>query len=203
MSEQAVLTGSIRTPGRKGPARRLRTAGFVPGVIYGMGETVSVTVPTKELLKVVESDSGFLTVVTTKLEGDSKERFVMIKQLDVHPITDQLVHVDLLELDLDKPVKATIDIRLTGVSRGVKEQGGKLNFPRRSIPVIAPPRSLPPYITIDITNLKIDDWIAVSDLGFAESVIPQVDTALRLVGVQAPRGLKKADEEAAAGTPAA
>ncbi|MBF0170177.1 MAG: 50S ribosomal protein L25 [Nitrospinae bacterium] len=197
MSEKAVLTGSLRTPGRKGPARRLRAAGQVPGVIYGMGETLSVTVPVKEVLKVVESDAGFLSVITTRLDGDKKkERFVMIKQLDVHPITDQLVHVDLLELDLDKPVTATIDIRLTGVSRGVKEQGGKLNFPRRSLPVMAPPRSLPPFVTIDITNLGIDSWVTVADLGLAADVIPQVDPSLRILGVQMPRGAKKEGEAA-------
>jgi large subunit ribosomal protein L25 len=197
MSDAAVLTGTLRTPGRKGPARRLRAAGKVPGVIYGLGENVTIAVNAKDIHKIVESDSGFLTVMTVRLEGDGKDRAVMIKKLDVHPIFDHLIHIDLLEIDVNKPVKATVPLVTTGVCRGVKEQGGVLVVSRKRLPVESVPAKLPPKIVVDISNVMTNDAIYVKDIPLADGVAILEEADLRLITVQLPKGTKaKAEGEA-------
>ncbi len=169
MSEM-LLAGSVRKAGRKGPARRLRVEGKLPGVVYGAGENVLVTVEARNLLKMLEVKGGVNNILLTKFEGDSKDRHVMIKSLDVHPITDLLLHVDLLEIDVNKPVRIDVDIELTGVSKGVKEKGGQLHVTKDRVRLECLPKNIIPVLSLDITDLDIGETWRVKDLKVGENL---------------------------------
>lgn len=204
-----MLAGSVREVGRKGPARRLRAEGKLPGVVYGLGENVCVAVSSRDVIKILESGSGANTIITTKFDGDAKERRVMIKELDIHPLTDDLVHIDFLEIDLNKPVRATIPINYTGVAKGVKEKGGKLNIQKHGLNIECMPKNIPDVINVPLANLDAGEELLVKDLEIGEGVTPLEDMESIVVSVLAPRvaetkaeGEEGAEGEGAAESPA-
>ena len=172
MSEN-VLKGKVRQTGRKGPARRLRVAGFVPGIVYGIGENVPVTVKAVDIIKILDVKGGANSILATSFDGDAKERNVMIKSLDVHPVRDTLLHVDLLEIDVTKPIRAAVDLEFTGISVGVKEKGGKLRISLRSLEIESMPRDIPKILEIQLDKLDIGEVWRVKDL--------QLDPALKVL----------------------
>lgn len=186
MSE-VLLAGSVRKPGKKGPARRLRVAGKLPGIVYGAGENVPITVEAKSLLKMLEVKGGVNNIILTKFEGDTKERHVMIKSLDVHPITDTLLHLDLLEVDISKPVKVNVEIELAGTSTGVKNGGGLLHLSKDRVKLECLPKDIVPVITLDITDLDVGDTWRVKDLKVGEGVTFLDDPDAVVVAVAEPK----------------
>lgn len=163
MSED-VLNGSLRQAGRKGPARALRREGLVPGVIYGQGENVMFSAPAKELLKILKSKGGSHHIIRTKFTGDKKERAAMIKRLDVHPITDELTHLDLMEIDVKKPLRLKVELEFTGTAKGVKEKGGVLKIYLKKVDVECMPADIPNSIVVPITDLDLGDVLRVKSI---------------------------------------
>jgi len=163
MSED-VLNGSLRQAGRKGPARQLRREGLVPGVIYGQGENVMFSAPAKELLKILKSKGGSHHIIRTKFTGDKKERAAMIRRLDVHPITDELTHLDLMEIDVKKPLRLKVELDFVGTAKGVKEKGGVLKIFLRKVEVECMPSDIPNSIVVSITNMDLGDVFHVKDI---------------------------------------
>ncbi|MFW2330796.1 MAG: 50S ribosomal protein L25 [Nitrospinota bacterium] len=170
MKEELFVEGVLRSSGRKGPARRLRKEGKVPGVIYGQGDDLVIAVNERDIKKVLDTPNQFLSVITTKIEGDSKARTVMIKELDFHPLDDRLIHIDLIEIDLSKLIKAKLDVVLNGVAKGVKDQGGSISLLQKKIEVEFLPKNIIPDIKIDITPLELGDVLKVSDLSLGKDV---------------------------------
>ncbi|MBI4666282.1 MAG: 50S ribosomal protein L25 [Nitrospinae bacterium] len=201
MSENDVLSGSVRQAGRKGPARRLRSEGLVPGVVYGMGENVSVSASAKQLLKILEATGGSHHIITTQFDGDTKKRHVMVKKLDVHPVTDQLIHVDLLEIDLNKPVRVKVDLEFAGPAKGVKEKGGELKISLGKISVECMPTQMPDLVTVSIVDLDLGQTLRVKDLPAIANAKVLEDPEAAVVAVVAVKATPA--EEAAAATAAA
>jgi len=163
MSE-TVLEGKIRQTGRKGPSRRIRAEGFLPGIIYGQGENLPVTVEAMAIKKILEIKGGVNNIIKTRLEGDKKERTVMIKSLDIHPIYDTLLHIDLIEVNVKKQIKISVAMEFTGVSKGVKLAGGRMNIALRSLSIECLPSDIPTAITTPIDDLDVGDSLRVKDL---------------------------------------
>ncbi|VAX22814.1 LSU ribosomal protein L25p [hydrothermal vent metagenome] len=201
MSEM-LLAGSVRKAGKKGPARRLRVEGKLPGIVYGAGENVPVTVEAKNLLKMLEVKGGVNNILLTKFEGDSKDRHVMIKSLDVHPITDLLLHVDLIEIDVNKPVKVDVDIELTGVSLGVKEKGGQLHVTKDRVRLECLPKDIIPVLTLDITDLDIGETWRVKDLKVGENLTILDNPDSVVIAVAEPKVAVEKEETADEAAPA-
>jgi len=163
MSE-TVLEGKIRQAGKKGPSRRIRAKGFLPGIIYGQGENLLVTVESTAIKKILEVKGGVNNIIKTRLEGDNKERTVMIKFLDVHPVYDTLLHIDLIEVDIKKLIKISVAMEFTGVSKGVKLSGGRMNVALRSLNVECLPTDIPTAVKAPIDNLDVGDSLRIKDL---------------------------------------
>lgn len=163
MSED-VLSGSLRQAGRKGPARQLRREGFVPGVVYGQGDNVMFSAPAKELLKILKAKGGSHHIIRTKFTGDKRERAAMIKKLDVHPITDELTHLDLMEIDINKPLRLKVELEFVGTARGVKEKGGVLKVYLKKVDVECMPSDIPDAITVSITDMDLGEVLHVKDI---------------------------------------
>ena len=186
MSE-VVMSGTTRKTGRKGPARQLRRDGLVPGIVYGLGENVPFSTEAMPLMKMLDVKGGSNSVIRTKFEGDTKERMVMIKQLDVHPITDVLVHLDLIELDLAKKIKVNVNIEYTGVPKGVKEGGGRLNVYYDKIKIECLPADIPKVIEIPVDEMDIGESIKTGQAPVGENITLLSDKDLSLVSVAMPK----------------
>ena len=164
----ATLEAVKREGRRKNEANRLRASGKMPAIFYGPGkagkavDAIAVTVDPKAVLRILHSDSGANTLINLKVDG--RETRVMLREYQLDPITHQLLHADFYELAMDKAITVTVPIQLNGESKGVKQQGGLLDFVTREIEVECLPTDIPEHIDVDVTELMLHQSIRVRDL---------------------------------------
>jgi large subunit ribosomal protein L25 len=166
---EATLEAVKREGRGKNEANRLRASGKIPAVVYGSRregkapEGVAVSVDPKQVLRILHSESGANTLIALKVEGTAEAR-VMVKEYQLDPITHQLLHADFYQLALDKAITVTVPFVIKGEPRGVKLQGGLLDFVTREIQVLCLPTEIPENIVIDVTELMLNQSIRVRDL---------------------------------------
>src|SRR5215510_3530508 len=154
-----TIEGQLRTELGKGATRQLRSQGNVPGVIYGGAKEINFSAPAMAFEPLVYTpDFQFAEI---KLNGDS-HRCIM-KDLQFDKVTDQLIHVDLLELVEDKKVIASIPLKFNGAPVGVKE-GGKLHIKMKALKVKTFPKYLKEHIDVNIDNLELNGNVRVEDV---------------------------------------
>jgi large subunit ribosomal protein L25 len=185
-----TIEGQLRTATGKSAARQLRSQDLVPGVIYGGATEVNFTA-TAIALKPFVYTPDFQKVDIT-VEG--KSYTCILKDLQFDKVTDKLIHIDLLELVEDKKVNATIPLKFTGASVGVKA-GGKLEIRLKSVKVKTLPKYLRENIEVDLTNLELNANIRVQDI-IAENIEIQNSPRIPIASVTMTRQLKQ--EEASA-----
>ena len=154
-----TIEGHLRTEKGKKATRHLRSQELVPAVIYGGAEEISFSAPAKAFKPVVYT-SEFMR---TQINVDGKSFTCILKDLQFDKVTDQLLHLDFLELVENKKVVATLPIHLSGAPIGVKE-GGKLVVKIKSLKVKALPKDLVEFIDLDISELELNGNIRVSDV---------------------------------------
>ena len=153
------LSGSVRQGVGKKDAKAIRTAGNVPCILYGAGHQISFQVSYKELTPLVYTPE--VTKVTLQIDG--KNFTSIIKEIQFHPVSDKMIHVDFLELVDKKPIFMSVPVTVYGNSLGVK-QGGKLVINARKLNIKATPENLPDSIKIDVEKLDIGQGIKVGAL---------------------------------------
>jgi large subunit ribosomal protein L25 len=157
-----VLNAERREGKGKGPARRLRSKGLIPAVVYGRkGEPSHLAVDPAVLMKAIDTPQRFNTLLTLKVEGS--ERFVLFKDYQVDPVSRKLLHADFLEVQLDQAVKVEVPVVTVGHAEG-QTQGGILSLAAHEIVVEALPNKIPVRIEVDVTNVKIGQSIHISEL---------------------------------------
>lgn len=166
--KEISVTGQKRSGLGKKASKLLRKEGLVPCNIYGeekdeKGLPVSLpfTVSEAELRKVVYTPDIY--VVNINIDG--KNHTSILKELQFHPVTDKLLHVDFYEVNEQKPITIGIPVKLTGLAQGVRD-GGRMNLSIRKINVTAKYKDIPECLDIDVTNLNIGKSIKVGDLHF-------------------------------------
>ena len=159
----------VKREGRgKNEANRLRASGKIPAVVYGArkdGEApqaVPVAVDPKALLRILHSDSGANTLISLSVEGS--ESRVMIKEYQLDPVSHALLHADFYQLAMDKAIVVRVPIQLKGEPKGVKLQGGIVDFVSRTIEVETLPTDIPEHIEVDVSELMLGQSIRVRDL---------------------------------------
>lgn len=168
MSEN--LTASIRTERGTCPMRGIRRNGFVPGVIYGKDKPVSITVNAKELETLMKKSRNQLLTLDLAEDGKQVEgKMVLIKEIQRHPLKDNLIHVDFFEVAMDKKQKIKVRLNFIGVPKGVK-LGGVCNYVRRDLEVECLPGDIPEVIDLDISGLDAGQSIHLRDLELKEGV---------------------------------
>jgi large subunit ribosomal protein L25 len=185
-----TIEGQLRTATGKSAARQLRSQDLVPGVIYGGATEVNFTA-TAIALKPFVYTPDFQKVEITV---DGKSYTCILKDLQFDKVTDKLMHIDLLELVEDKKVNATIPLKFTGASVGVKA-GGKLEIRLKSVKVKTLPKYLRENIEVDLTNLELNGNIRVQDI-VAANIEIQNSPRIPIASVTMTRQLKQ--EEASA-----
>jgi large subunit ribosomal protein L25 len=206
---EATLEAVKREGRGKNEANRLRASGRIPGVVYGTAskgkapEGVAVAVDPKALLRILHSDSGANTLITLTLDGGQSR--VMVKEYQLDPMTHHLLHADFYQLAMDKAITVTVPIVVKGEPKGVKLQGGLLDFVTRDIQVQCLPTDIPGHIDVDVTEMMLHDSIRVRDLAVDPKWKPVTEGDTMLVHVVMPKAEESATAAAtdAAAAPAA
>jgi large subunit ribosomal protein L25 len=161
----ATLQVEKREGRGKNEARRLRAAGRIPAVVYGAGRdaAIEIAVDPKMLLRILHSESGVNTLIG--LEGlDLAGGKVLVKEYQLDPIDHKLLHADFYAVAMDKAITVTVPIELKGEPKGVKQQGGIIDFVNREIEVECLPGDIPEHITVDVSELMLHQGIRVRDI---------------------------------------
>lgn len=181
-------------------ARRLRGEGSLPGVVYGGDkEPVSVMVDTHDLEQILHHHASESVMIEIDLEGEGDTR-VLVKEIQHHPVTSDLVHVDMQRVVAGQTMNVDIQIELVGEAAGVKA-GGTLDHVMHSISVECLPKDIVEAIEVDVSDLEIGQNLHVSDLGIDDTFKVLVDSDAIVCGVSGPMAEVDEDEEAAAGEP--
>ncbi len=146
-----------------GPARVLRQEGAIPAILYGpKTDPIKLSISILELEPIFKTGAISQTLLNLDIDG-GKPRKVMVKEIQRHPVSQALLHMDLYEVTMDQKIKVMVPITTTGKSIGV-EMGGMLQIIRRELEVLCLPDQIPETITIDISDLDIGHSFHVEDL---------------------------------------
>jgi len=166
--KEISINGQKREATGKKATKMMRKEGLVPCNLYGevkgengLPQALSFAVPFAELRKVVYTP----TVYVVNINIDGKERKAIVKEMQFHPTTDALLHMDFFEINDTKPITVGIPVKLNGLAQGVRD-GGKLNLSIRKIDVTAPYKQIPEILNIDVTTLGLGKAIKVGELSF-------------------------------------
>ena len=198
--KEIELKGTKRTETGKKATKLLRKEGLVPCNVYGekkgengLPEALSFDVSMRDLRKIVYTPHIY--VVNLVIDGESHT--AVMKELQFHPVTDQVLHVDFYEVNDQKPITIGIPVKLNGLAQGVRD-GGRINLSIRKINVTAPYQVIPEHLDIDVTSLQLGKSIKVGDLSF-EGLELATPADVIVCSVKATRASRSAAAAAEAG----
>lgn len=205
---EATLQAVKRGDRGKNEARRLRAAGRLPAVVYGPPSggkdtgSLPIAVEPKALSRILHSEAGANTLITLRIDGEPEAQ-VLVKEYQLDPVSHALLHADFYRVAMDQTITVAVPIVLRGEARGVKQQGGILDFVHRQIEVECLPAEIPESIEVDVSELMINQGVRVRDLsaGARWTAVSEPDTLL--VHVVAPKAEEPEAAEAAPAAPAA
>jgi large subunit ribosomal protein L25 len=145
--------------------RRLRKEGRIPGVLYGGGEPVAISVAERELRRALTGSAGLHSILDVEIDGREKTHASILKEYQVDKVRGHITHVDLQEVPLDKPIHASVSVHLHGGddAPGVRE-GGVLSQPLREVNVEALPLEVPEHLNLDVSHMGIGDTLRMGDV---------------------------------------
>jgi large subunit ribosomal protein L25 len=182
----------------KNQARRTRASGKIPAVVYGAGKpTVPISVDHGALSDAFRLGAGENAIFLLKLAGSDQSRHAMIKDFQRDPVSRKPLHIDFVRVLMDTKIRVKVAIEVVGTAKGVKTEGGILDFVTREVEIECLPGSIPPNLPIDVTELEIGDALRVSQIPAREGVVIIDDPEKVLVHVTHPTA-EKAPEVVAA-----
>jgi len=187
--EQVVIEVDQREESGSGPARRLRAAGIVPGVVYGPGrDTLPISVPEEQLHEALRTEQGLNVLVALRITGgeSDEEPTAIIKDIQRHPISRAPLSVDFQWISLTEVAIFAVPVQVEGLAPGVEEDGGVVDQVMRQVAVECLPTNIPDYVVADITGLQINDTIHAEVLHAPEGVEILVDPAETVVTIAPP-----------------
>lgn len=188
-----ALTGTSRTELGKKSTKAIRNANLVPCVLYGGENNLHFSVTPMALRDLIYTDEFRVAEITV----GSDVRRALIKTVEFHPVTDKIMHVDLLELVEGKKVKAEIPIRLVGAATGVKV-GGVLMQKIRKVKVQTTPDKLSSFINVNVEHLALGKSIRIREIQVAEGIEIINAGGIPLASVEVPRALRSSEARTAA-----
>ncbi len=184
-AERPTLEVEERAERGSRASRRLRRQGYIPGVLYGGsdGDSISFKVDARRIRQVLVDGSALIDVKI----GRGKARPVIVKEQQLHPVREQLLHIDLLEVRLDEKINATVGVELVGGEEapGVKE-GGVLEHVTRELSIEALPTDIPEYVTADVSGMEIAGTLALSEVAAPSGVTFLDDPAETVIATVVP-----------------
>ena len=184
---EAVLDAVRRDQFGRNEAGRLRRQGRIPAVLYGEAKPAeSVAVDPKALLQILHSHSGVNTLISLKVQ-DGGEARVLVKAYQLDPVSHHLLHADFYRVAMDKILRVSVPVHLTGEAKGVKADGGIVDFVHREVLVECLPAHIPQNVSIDISELGLHDAIRVRDLPTSADWKMMSDADMLIVHVVTPK----------------
>lgn len=196
------LAVTVRETTGKGAARQLRREGKIPGVLYGQGECLMLTIEPDSLVKILKAQSGGSALVSLTLTGakSKPKRTALLRDFQVDPVEGNVLHADLFEISMNKPIRVKVPLHLTGgVPAGVKE-GGILHHNMRELHIECLPDALPDFIEVDASGLNISQGLHLKDVVVHEGIRYLDDPEQMVVSVAAPITEAKLESLLASGT---
>ena len=186
----ADLNGKLREQGGKSAARKVRREEDLPAVLYGLKDNLSLKVNQKELNKIMDQH-GHNVLIGLSIEGDSTgKRQVILKDFQRHPLETQWLHVDFLEIDMNKKTRVSVPVKLIGHSPGEK-LGGLINHATKEIEIECLPGDIPEAIEVNMPDVQLGDVVHIKDLSVSDKIEIIDDPGNTVVGVY----LEKVKEE--------
>jgi large subunit ribosomal protein L25 len=180
------LTVAPREGVGKSVSRRLRRLGKTPGILYGGASPVNIAVDPREVFRIIHGHEGSTQLLRVTFEGSKDSRMVILRDLQLDPVSENLVHVDLQEVNMDKPIQVTVALHHVGEAIGVRDTQGILEMVLREIQVSCLPGNIPEDIKADVSNLAIGDVLTVGELVVPEGVRVLTDKAQAVATVAPP-----------------
>ena len=165
------IEAQVREEQGTGASRRLRREGKVPAVVYGAGEAAqAVAVDHKEMFYALQKEAFFTQVL--KLAFGGKEHTVIVRDYQMHPVKQQVLHIDFQAVDLNKPLRMRIPVRVINAekSKAVKLQSGRVALLATVVDVVVDPKNIPAVLDLDCENVVAGDILHLSDLTYPEGV---------------------------------
>ena len=208
--EKIYLDCLLREEIGKNKMNFLRRSGFVPAIIYGQNkEPLAIKLNRSQLVKFIHAHHGIENmVITLKVSGGEKnknfneDRPVLIKDIQLDPVQEDIIHIDFNQISLTKAIVVKIPIGSKGEPVGVKQEGGVLTHVLWELEIECLPANIPEKILVDITNMKIGDTIYVKDISIPEDVKLLTDKETIVFTVTHPKKEEVVTEEIEGATPA-
>src|SRR5262249_57249428 len=164
------LTISKRDGIGKAHAKRLRRSGQVPAILYGGAQPVNIAVAPKDILRLIHGHEGSTQLFRVTFDGSKDARMAIIRDLQFDPVTEDLIHVDLQEVAMDRAIQVSVAIHHVGEAIGVKESQCILERVLREVQVSCLPGNIPGMLEADVSGMHINDVLTVRDLKVPEGV---------------------------------
>ncbi|MFC1709467.1 50S ribosomal protein L25 [Candidatus Omnitrophota bacterium] len=173
----------------------LRKSGFVPAIVYGQGESpLAIKLNRSQLIKFMHAHHGGENMVISLAVADSeknkssnREKSVLIKDIQYHPVSDEILHIDFNQISLTKTIEVKVPIEAKGEAQGVKQEGGVLTHILWELEVECLPTKIPEKIEFDVTNMNIGDATHVKDLTIPEGITVLTDKEAIVFTLAAPK----------------
>ena len=203
---EATLEATRRDTIGKNEARRTRRGGLVPAVLYGATSdgarsATPIAVNPRALLRILHSESGANTLISLQLAGGGDAR-VLVKDYQLDPVTHAVLHADFYRVAMDKVIQVTIPVIVKGEPKGVKQQGGVLEFIRREIEIECLPGDIPENVEVNVDELMLHQGVRVRELAINPKWKPVSDPDMMLVHVIMPKAEEVATPAEAVAAPA-
>ena len=184
----------------KGPNRRLRRSGYLPGIVYGNGEPQKIKINHNNMIRCLQDPEFYSNILT--LEIESIEEKVFLKSLSRHPAKKQILHADFQRVNEDAEISIKVPIKLINEDKcvGVRLGGGVVSRLLNEIEILCLPKNLPASIDIDIENLEAGQSVPIGELNLPEGVRIATlakggDTSISVVRVSTPKGAIEEDSD--------
>jgi large subunit ribosomal protein L25 len=193
--QQIELEVEVRDRVGKGPARQARRDGKIPGVLYGQGKAMPLTLNPRDLSKILHSSSGENALINLKIKGakGKQDKTAILRDFQIDPITGEVLHADLFEISMTQTLKVKVPVEVVGAPVGVKE-GGVLQHITREVEVECLPTAIPDRFSIDASSLKIGEAIHIRELAVPADVKVLEDPDKVIISVAAPISEAKLEE---------
>ena len=182
------LAVTVRDKSGKGAARLLRRNGKVPGVLYGQGECLLLTIEPESLAKILKSQAGSTALISLTVDGakSKPKRTALLRDFQVDPVEGHVLHADLFEISMEKPIRVKVPVRVVGSTPAGVKEGGILHYNARELYVECLPAALPDYIEVDASPLAIGQGIHLKEIAKKEGVRYLDDPDQMIVSVAVP-----------------
>ncbi len=165
MTQQLSLTITPRAQTGRSASRRVRKTNQIPAILYGKHtspQTLSVDAP--EFTRLVKAVAGRALIIELVQKDKAEKALSFVQEIQRNPITDKFVHVDFREVKADEKLDIDVPVSFVGEAHGVKTQGGVIEIAAHTVRIRCLPKDLPPFIEVDVSELKVDETIKVANL---------------------------------------